>query len=162
MMAIWQFVFDLVPASAATISGVVAARMSCDQLEAIKLNFSEATSTAFAEGVGAILPEKQSWAPSLRIWGDEKSDDIQIVFDGAAIVEAQFRLDVTNLSMSLVNDFCALARTFDCVFATSAGAIIRPYSEALIRAVMRSDAVGYVTDPERYPREAIKNDPTYE
>lgn len=39
-MARWQFVLDLIPSSVATVNGVVAARMSRDQLDAIELKFS--------------------------------------------------------------------------------------------------------------------------
>lgn len=68
-MAPWQFVLDLIPSSAANVNGVVAARMSRDQLDAIELNFSQATIDAIVDNVGMMLPEKQSWTPSLRIWG---------------------------------------------------------------------------------------------
>ncbi|WEO70185.1 hypothetical protein [Rhizobium rhizogenes] len=43
--------------------------MSRDQLDAIELNFSQATIDAIVDNVGMMLPEKQSWTPSLRIWG---------------------------------------------------------------------------------------------
>lgn len=158
-MALWQFVLDLVPSSAATVDGVVAARMSRDQLDAIELDFSQATIAAIIEGIGVMLPERQSWAPSLRIWGNEKTDDIQIGFHGATIEYAQFRLNVADLSLPLVGGICALARAFDCVFATRSGAIIRPRSEALVRAITQSDAARFMDDPELYLREAIQRDP---
>jgi hypothetical protein len=158
-MAIWQFVFDLIPSSVATVNGVVAARMSRDQLDAIELKFSQATIDAIVEGAGMMLPEKQSWAPDLRIWGDEKTNDVQIGFRGTIIENVQFRLNVGDLSLPLVGKICALARAFDCVFASTSGAIIRPYSEVLVRTITQSDAARYVGDPERYLREAIQCDP---
>jgi hypothetical protein len=157
-MALWQFVFDLFPMSAATVEGAVAVRMSRDQLDAIKLNFPQATIDGIVEGVGKMLPEKKSWAPNMRIWGDEKADDVQIYFDGSTIESAQFRLNVANLSLPLVSEACVLARTFDCVFATRKGAIIRPHNAALIRAITQSDAARFVTDPERFLSEAIQSD----
>ena len=71
-MAVWQFVFDLIPSSAATIHGVVAARMNRDQLDAIELSFSGPTAAAMFKRLGAILPEKQAWAANLRILGKGK------------------------------------------------------------------------------------------
>ncbi|KYG21646.1 hypothetical protein SE92_16405 [Bradyrhizobium sp. AT1] len=158
-MALWQFVVDLIPASAATGNGMVAVRMNRNQLDAIELNFSQATIDAIVESVGKMLPEKQSWAPSLRIWGNEKSHDIQIGFQGTAIEDVQFRINVADFSLTLVGEICALARTFDCVLATRSGTIIRPYGEALVRAITQSDAARFVSDPERYLQKAIQNDP---
>lgn len=158
-MAVWQFVFYLIPSSAATINGVVAARMNRSQLDATNLNFPGPTIGRILERIDTILPEKQSWASSLRIWGDEKADDIQIGFSGMAIEDVQFRLNVADLSLSLVGDICALAREFNCVLVTRSGAIIRPYSEVLVRTIAQSDAARFVGDPERYLRDAIQRDP---
>ncbi|ULR43422.1 hypothetical protein [Rhizobium sp. K102] len=91
--------------------------------------------------------------------GDEKTDDVQIGFRGTIIEDVQFRLNVGDLSLPLVGRICALARAFDCVFALRSGAIIRPYSEVLVRAITQSDAARFVGEPERYLREAIQRDP---
>lgn len=109
-MAVWKFVFDLIPSSAATIHGIAAARMSRDQLGAIELNFSGPSADAICERVGPILPERQSWAQNLRVWGDGKADDVQISVSGATIEELQIRLNVADLSLSLIGDIYALAR----------------------------------------------------
>lgn len=158
-MALWQFVCDLIPSSAARIDGVIAARMHRDQLDCIELSFSPSTITAIFERVRMMLPEKQSWSPNIRIWGDERTDDVQIGVREAAIDDVQFRLNVAKLRMPLVGNICALAREFECVLATRSGAIIRPYSESVVRAITRSDAARFVNDPERYLREAIQKDP---
>ena len=158
-MAIWQFVFDLIPSSAATIHGVVAARMSRDQLDAIQLKLSGPTADAMFARVGAILPERQAWAADLRVWGDDQAHDVQIVTSGSMISEVQIRLNVADLSLSLVGDICAFAREFDCVFATRSGAIVRPYSEALFRTITLSDAARFVSEPERFLAEAVQRDP---
>ena len=158
-MALWQFVFDLIPSSVATVNGVAAARVSRDKLDSIELVFPEQTINAIVERVGMVLPEKQSWSPHMRIWGDEKSDDVQVGFRGTIIEDVQFRLNAGELSLPLVGRICELARTLNCVFTSRSGAIIRPYSEPLVRAITRSDSARFVGDPERYLREAIQRDP---
>ena len=158
-MALWQFAFNLIPSSAAAVNGVAAARMSRDQLDAIQLNFSQQTIDAIFERVDTMLPETQSWAPDLRIWGDVKTDDVHITFQGTAIEYIQFRLNVSNLSLPLVGSICALARETDCVLVTRSGGIIRPHSGALIRAITQSEATRFVSDPEGYLREAVEWDP---
>ena len=109
--------------------------------------------------VGSILPEKPSWSADLRIWGDEKTDDVQICVSGMTIKEVQVRLNVADLSLLLVGAICALAREFDCVLATRSGEIIRPYSEPLVRTITLSDAARFVNDPARYLAAAAHRDP---
>ena len=83
-MAVWQFVIDLIPASAARVAGVAAVRMSRAQLDETVLGFSSADAEVLFLKLGRLLPEKPSWSDGLRIWGDEKADDIQVSIDGQA------------------------------------------------------------------------------
>lgn len=158
-MALWQFVCNLVPLSAARVDGMIAARMSRNQLDAVKLSFSQSAASAIFECLEQMLPEKQSWCSSLRIWGDEQTDDVQIGFRDGEIEDVQFRLNVANLRLPLVGGVCLLARDFECVFATRGGAIFRPYSESFMRAILKSDAARYVKDPRRYLLEFVQADP---
>ena len=158
MMAVWQFVIDLIPASAARVAGVAAVRMSRAQLDETVLGFSAADEEVVFSKLGRLLPEKPSWSDGLRIWGDEKADDIQVSIDGQAIEEIQFRLNVADLSLPLVGGICDLARHFDSVLATPDGAIIQPNREAVMRTMMQSQAAQYVRDPQRFLEEAIRLD----
>ena len=158
MMAVWQFVIDLIPASAARVAGVAAVRMSRAQLDETVLGFSAADEEVVFSKLGRLLPEKPSWSDGLRIWGDEKADDIQVSIDGQAIEGIQFRLNVADLSLPLVGGICDLARHFDSVLATPDGAIIQPNREAVMRTMMQSQAAQYVRDPQRFLEEAIRLD----
>ncbi|MFK4768988.1 hypothetical protein [Rhizobium sp. ZW T2_16] len=158
-MAIWQFAFDLMPSSAAIINGAAAARMTRAQLEAVNQDFSSPTIMHLFERLNSMMPEKTSWSPSLRIWGDEKTNDVQVVLGEPGIEGVQFRLDVANLSMPLVAQICSLAQDTACVLVTRDGAIVRPNGTSLIRAVMRSNAARYVRDPERFIREFAAGNP---
>jgi hypothetical protein len=108
-MAVWQFVIDLIPASAARVAGVAAVRMSRAQLDETVLGFSSADAEVLFLKLGRLLPEKPSWSDGLRIWGDEKADDIQVSIDGQAIEGIQFRLNVADLSLPLVGGICDFA-----------------------------------------------------
>jgi len=158
-MAIWQFAFDLMPSSAVIINEAVAVRMTQAQLDATEPDFSAATIQLLFERLGSILPEKTSWSPSLRIWGDEKTNDVQVFLGEPGIEGVQFRLDVANLSMPLVAQICSLAQDTACVLVTRDGAIVRPNGTSLIRAIMRSNAARYVRDPERFIREFAADHP---
>jgi len=157
-MAIWQFVADLVPASAAKIADVPAARMSQDQLDEIDLDFSETETEALFAFLATLLPERASWSPTLRIWGDDKTDDIQVGLDGQTVEDVRFRINVGDLKLPLLGGICALARQFDCCLATPDGAIIQPNREAFARMIMQSRAMRFLRDPQRFLEEAIQFD----
>lgn len=132
--------------------------MSHAQLDAIRLEIPSGKLPYLFEGLSELLSEKKSWSPSLRIWGDEKSHDVQVWSDGSTIESVQFRLDANNLSVSLMTGICDLARSLDCVFATADGAVIQPSSEAMVREMMRSPAMQFVQNPEGFLEAAIRAD----
>lgn len=80
-MAVWQFVINLIPASAARIAGVNAARMSRAQLDQVVLALPIADADVLFTKLDMLLPEKPRSYTGLRVWGDEPSDDIQVSFD---------------------------------------------------------------------------------
>lgn len=132
--------------------------MSREQLDAIRLEILPDKLPSLLEGLSELLSVKRSWSPGLRIWGDEKSHDVQVWSDGQAIEAVQFRLDANKLSVSLMTGICDLARSLDCVLATAEGAIIQPTSEAIVREMMRSPAMQFVQDPEGFLEAAIRAD----
>ena len=120
-MAVWQFVINLIPASAAHIAGVNAARMSRAQLDDIVLALPIAQADVLFAKLDMLLPEKPRSYTGLRVWGDEPADDIQVSFDEQYIEEIQVRFDVADISLPLIGGVCDLARHFDCVFANAGG-----------------------------------------
>ena len=154
-MALWQFTLDLVPAAAARIDGTQAIRLSREQLDAIKLDLLPEDAPKLYGALSSLLPEKAAWSDDLRIWGDDRTDDVQVWFDGARIDFVQFRLNVADLSLELIDGICALARHFGCVLASREGAIVQPTAQAVVRAVLQSPATRFVRDPQGYLDAAI-------
>ena len=157
-MAVWQFVINLIPASAARIAGVNAARMSRAQLDQVVLALPIAEADVLFAKLDMLLPEKPRSYTGLRVWGDEPADDIQVSFDEQYIEEIQVRFDVADISLPLIGGVCDVARHLDCVFATPKGAIIQPSREAVIRTVLQSDAAHFVQDPRGFIEKAVRLD----
>jgi hypothetical protein len=157
-MALWQFELHLIPSSAAQVDGVDAIRMTREQLDKISPDVSAEKMPDLFQRLSVLLPEKEAWTPDLRIWGDEKSHDVQIWFEGTRIEDFQLRLDVANPSLPLVSGMCSLARDLQCVFAAREGAIIPPSAEAIVRGIMQSPAMRFVRDPQGYIEAAIRAD----
>lgn len=151
-MALWQFVFDLVP-SCIFGHGATGSCPESGGPVATDLGFPPSSAQAMLERIGAIVPEGRWSTPELRVWGDDRSDDVQAGLRGPDSIDyVQFRLNVSDLALPVVSEICALARDFDCVFVTDSGAVVRPHAELLVQAALRSDAARYVSDPARYLR----------
>jgi hypothetical protein len=157
-MAIWQFTLDPIPASCAQVSGFDAVWLSREQLDAIELQLGAEDRETLFEMFAGLLPEKRSWSQALRIWGDEKSDDIHVWFDQERLEAIRIRIDVATLSMALVGGLCSLAREFGWVFATRDGRIVQPTVEAVAKAIGQSDSSRYVRDPKAFLEAAIEAD----
>jgi hypothetical protein len=157
-MAVWQFTLDLIPSFAARLDGVDAIRMTREQLDEIDTEIPVEKQPYLFQTLSGLLPEKEAWSPDLRIWGDEKSHDVQIWFEEDHIEGVQLRLDVANPSLPLVSGICGLARHLQCVFAARDGAIIQPSAEAVVRAMMQSPATRFVRNPQAYIEAAIQAD----
>lgn len=155
-MALWQFTLDLIPISAARVNGINEIHMSREQLGEIELGITVEQMPDLFKKLGELLPEKKAWSRDLRIWGDEKSHDVQIWFEGARIEAFQLRLDVANPSSLLVKGMCRLACDLECIFATRDGKIIQPSVEEIVKAMMRSSATRFVRDPQGYIKAAIQ------
>jgi hypothetical protein len=157
-MALWQIIFDPIPAASAQVGGMAAIRLTREQLDAITLPVALDEQERLFEELGHLLPEKSGWADDMRIWGDEKSHDVQVYFDAGEIECLQVRIDVTTPSIALVSGLCELAHSRRWVFATRDGKIVQPSTEAVIRAILQSDASRFVADPEAFLEAALQAD----
>jgi hypothetical protein len=141
------------------VQGVGAIRLKPEQLDDIKLDLSSAQEAQLFETLGRLLPERKGWTSEMRFYGDEKSNDAHVSFDRPSVATVQFRIDASDISLSLIGGICALARRFDCVLvARAGGAVIQPSCEAVMREVLQSPATRFVRDPEAYLSEAARLD----
>lgn len=157
-MALWQITLDPIPATSAQVEGMVAIRLTRRQLDAITLQVAIIEQERLFEELGHLLPEKSGWSDDMRIWGDEKSHDVQVFFDAGEIEYLQMRIDVRTPSIALVSGLCAMARSRKWVFATRDGKIVQPSTEAVIRAILQSDASRFVADPKAFLEAALQAD----
>lgn len=157
-MALWQITLDPIPATSAQVGGMAAIRLTREQLDAITLPVAIIEQDRLFEELGHLLPEKSGWSNDMRIWGDETSHDVQVYFDAGEIECLQVRIDVTKPSIALVSGLCELARSRRWVFATRDGKIVQPSTEAVIRAILQSDASRFVADPKAFLEAALLAD----
>ena len=102
-MALWQFALTPFPATAAKICGIDVVRINRDVLNEGCLELPHNQQPVLFEALAALLPEQPAWGSDLRIWGSTNGNDIQVFFDGASVEGIEFRLDVSRLSIPLVD-----------------------------------------------------------
>jgi hypothetical protein len=142
-MAIWQFELAPIPAAVAEVR-------ARDGDSDHKLELAAPERAALFFRLSAILPPAPAWDEAMRLWGDEKRDDIAFFMSDTGIEGLRIRVDVRNLSTSLVRAICNLASDFGWVFLSEAGEIIQPSPEAVLDAIARSPASEYVRDPSGF------------
>jgi hypothetical protein len=147
-MALWQFALNPIPAAAAKICGIEAVCINRDVLNEGCLDLPQSQQPVLFDTLAALLPEQPAWGEGMRVWGSTKGNDIQVFFDGPRVESVEFRLDVSRLSIPLVDGICAPARKFGWVFVSETSAVLQPTREAVLRAVEHSHAQKFVRDPE--------------
>ena len=128
-------------------------RLSREQVDEVLFDLTPADMTELSNQLSRLLPEKKSWHDEMRVWGQEETDDVQVWFKGNAVESVQMRLDVRHLALSRLSGLCLIARNFDWLLAVPEGpglTVLRPTTEAIFRAVLKSPAQSFVEDPEAF------------
>ena len=106
--------------------------------------------TGFEQQISLILPEAKSWSESVRIWGQEESDDAHVIYSDeskSTVQEIGFRLDANKISPELIRQICVLARQVGCVLMTAEYEILAADETMVLAAVNRSTAKRFVENP---------------
>ena len=103
--------------------------------------------TNFRDDFGKLLPRMSSWSLQLEQWGYEDGNRIDVVWEGAEIVEVFVRLDVRALSSVFLVGTLELARKNRWAFRASNGIVFRPSMARLLAEIHKSDAFRFIEDP---------------
>lgn len=154
-MAIWQFTVGLVPRVWAEAEGHLPAMLYDAE------GYSD-TSIAWRHEqldvdmsldhlISLVLPAAESWSQEVRIWGDERTSDIRIFFEGTTVESIQARIDTRNSTSDLCSKIVHLAQILDCyLFLPEDSSIISADGAALSNAIRKSSAARYSADPQAF------------
>lgn len=105
-MAIWQYSFSIVPKEDLNAIG-------CSQFIEKEKYYSHdfwqnrCTVSEYQTQLNDILPKGSSWSSSITLFGQEDSNNIEIVTNENVIVEMSFRLDFRSTTiLDKVIEFC--------------------------------------------------------
>ncbi len=155
-MAVWQVTIDFIPLQWAEKNGFNTEELydedgfdpSCTWVE-------QQPKYDFEKVFDAILPRAESWSKDLTLWGDTKTNDISVWRDDAKVSSIDFRLDLRENNVSLLNSVVDSAITLDCVlFIPGQEVVIKPNIFELKKYILKSGAARYAKDPEAFFNDA--------
>jgi hypothetical protein len=155
-MAAWQFELDPIPAHLASIDGVSAIHLSREARENISLGLSPDDRKTLVRTLDDHLPRQQSWSAGLVVWGNTRASDVQLYRDESGSDTMHIRIDAKTFSTNLIEAMCDIAKRFDWVFVTEAGAVLPPRQETVLRALLNSSARRFVEGTDSIIAEAAE------
>lgn len=115
-MAIWQFKVGLVPRTWAEAEGSLPAMLyDADGYSDMSVAWRHnQLDVDIDDLMSRVLPAAASWSDQIKIWGDETTNDIQVLYQGTAVELVQIRIDTRNSTPDLCSKIVRLARDMDC------------------------------------------------
>lgn len=156
-MAVWQFKFTLIPAGRIVeVHGkvpdlllqfaAVVPDASFDD-EMVWPNYWEGVDKSAIHALAkSVLPVADSWSAEATMYGNSKTDDIQVWDDSVDV-----RLDCSNLNIRLLESIVAIADDCGyCIVLCEGGRVIAPIVEQVTEALKASSASRFVKDPNAF------------
>lgn len=150
-MAIWQYWLTSIPESVLlTKYEILPLAIPMELAEEFGWWSDNQPATGFEQQISLILPEAKSWSTSMRMWGQEESDDAYVAYSDErrdTVEEIGFRLYASKISSELIRQICLLARQLSCVLMTREFEILAADEGMVLTAVIHSTAKRFVDDP---------------
>ena len=119
-MAIWQCDYYLIPEnSVKTQLGLMPMQLTKQRLKRLRLWRKPWCPPDYAERLGELLPEFPAWTSSLRWWGTEEGDRIDVFEREGGISSIFIRFDLRRLNTLLMRRLADLARGWKCIFCSA-------------------------------------------
>jgi hypothetical protein len=156
-VAVWQFKFTVIPVEGIlTVHGKMvdvvpqfAARPPdalFDDEKAFPNYWEGIDSTPMKKLAESVLPLAKSWSDEATMYGNTKTDDIQIWEDSVDV-----RLDCSKLNLKLLEAVVSAAREWNCCLVLcEGGRIVSPALDLLLDAVNASSAMKFVKNPKAF------------
>jgi hypothetical protein len=151
-VAVWQVTIDFIPLQWAEENGFKTEELyDEDSFDPTRSWIGQQPRDNFEKVFDAILPRAESWSKDLTLWGDTKTNDISVWRDDANVSSIDFRLDLRENDVSLMNSLVNSAISLNCVlFIPGQRVVIKPNIFELKKYILKSSAAKYVKDPEAF------------
>lgn len=100
--------------------------------------------------LSALLPPAISWSESIKAWGTNDGNRIELHFHNEELFEIKIRIDLRELSKKFLEAIIELAVRHDLVFWTEEARLLEASFDALASDIAKSQALSFVHDPRRF------------
>jgi hypothetical protein len=152
-MAIWQFDAHLIPdMSVGTHYGALPLVVTRQEFDGHNW-WADISPDDLVADLKALLPSCPSWHPDISMRGSEDGNRIDLLTEQGHLRDIFIRIDVRNLSYSLLGQLCCVCQEHACHLLIDGGQLIRPSVRRVLAAIEISKAFAFVTDPEEFLRQ---------
>jgi hypothetical protein len=97
--------------------------------------------------VEKMLPSGKTWSKDLEVLGSLETSCVTILREGESLVEVQFRFDLRETPIELLETAVQFSRDLQCWLISEGGKMIEPGLSALKDKIRKSSAFQFVKDP---------------
>ena len=147
-MAVWQFQIELVPKAVAEANSLCAGMvLTQEQRESIVWWRDQRLPVTLSHDVEKMLPSQKAWSKDLEVFGSLDTSCVTILREGESLVEVQFRFDLRETTIELLETAVQFSRDLQCWLISEGGKVIEPGLSALKDEIRESTAFQFVKDP---------------
>ena len=141
-MAIWQYDFEIVPVEDLVAAlGVQPAAVTLPQIEALEKWKTCQPFKGFEAVFSEWRPEIEWWCKEMRVWGNEESNRIDVMYSGRRVLSVEFRVEIRSISLHFIELLAAFARRCNAVLVSMHSlAVVEPTRQSILRYLARSGA----------------------
>lgn len=100
--------------------------------------------------VESILPEAQSWSDKARMFGNDRTNEIEVWYADGKVDCISFSWDVSHSDLEVLNQIVSLARRLGASIVTNQARVINADMETVLKDVMQSNAYRFCKDPRAF------------
>ncbi len=151
-MATWQFNIELIPKKWVEDSNFDVAKLYDEEGHDTSLAWQDnQPKKNYEEVLSAVLSKGKSWSENLSLWGNEKTNDIQVWHEDNKIDCITVRLDLRENISSILVKVVNATIDLDCMlFIPNQKVIIEPNLTVLEEVAIKSSAAKFVKDPKKF------------
>lgn len=157
-MAVWQFDLHMIPRDAVIrMFSQVPTHLEMKRPQDVDWWIgSEIPIGDLRRRFSTLLPQAESWADNIEIWGKDDSDRIDLVAENETVAGVFVRVDLRQPLRTFPAGLVAVARELGCVLLTEQCEILEPEEGALIDAIRKSPAARFVSNPQKFFHDMTK------
>jgi hypothetical protein len=161
-MAVWQYDFAVVPRDEiAAINGGIPVALTSEQFEKVESWKDSQPAPYFEREFSEWRPEMKSWAPTIRMWGEEDSNRIDVFYENNKIACIEFRVELRSINNRFIELLASFARENNCLIVSLHSlVIVEPLRQNILLHLCRSPGANRVLDWLAQP-EGENNSLTY-